>query len=337
MKSPHKALKIILIVIVVIAILWGSFAIIPPKKAIEENPFIIEEGSRPLIAAHRGGKNLNPENTFKAFNYSIENFDIDILELDLCMTKDERLVVVHNLTINECSDVEEITGSSDDYFVSDHTLSELELFNYGYNFKNEVGEYVYRNLLTGVADADKASILAENDLKIVTIDELFAAYKDTDLKFIIEIKDGGELGYKAADILASQMKENSMEKRVVIGTFHTEIENYLEEKYPSLMRGGSVGGVTKFVVTQMLGVNIFDNSTFCCLQIPVEETVKGITIHLDKKTYINRAHRRNISVQYWTINDKEEMRELINLGADVIMTDSPDILYELLEEMGLNK
>jgi glycerophosphoryl diester phosphodiesterase len=55
---------------------------------------------------------------------------------------------------------------------------------------------------------------------------------------------------------------------------------------------------------------------------------------LDKKTYINRAHRRNISVQYWTINDKETMRHLIKLGADVIMTDNPDLLYDVLKELG---
>ena len=41
-----------------------------------------------------------------------------------------------------------------------------------------------------------------------------------------------------------------------------------------------------------------------------------------------------MSVQYWTINEKEEMIELINLGVDVIMTDNPDVLYEVLVEMG---
>ena len=42
--------------------------IIPPKKVVDHNPFVIKEGSKPLIAAHRGGKYLNPENTLKAIN-----------------------------------------------------------------------------------------------------------------------------------------------------------------------------------------------------------------------------------------------------------------------------
>ena len=84
----------------------------------------------------------------------------------------------------------------------------------------------------------------------------------------------------------------------------------------------------------MLGVNIFYNATVTALQIPTDYTLKGITLQLAKKNYINRAHRINISVQFWTINDKEEMRMLIEMGADVIMTDNPDVLYELLNEMG---
>ena len=105
------------------------------------------------------------------------------------------------------------------------------------------------------------------------------------------------------------------------------------------MRGASMGSAAKFIVTTMLGVNLFDNSTFCALQIPTDYDIEitddfELSIKLDKKMYIKKAHRRGISVQFWTINDKEEMRELIELGADVIMTDNPDVLYELLNEMG---
>ena len=85
------------------------------------------------------------------------------------------------------------------------------------------------------------------------------------------------------------------------------------------------------ILTQFLGVNIFDNSDFACLQIPTSYDL-GITLTLDKKTIVNRAHRRNIAVQYWTINDADEMRELIELGCDCIMTDDPLLLKSVLDE-----
>ena len=53
---------------------------------------------------------------------------------------------------------------------------------------------------------------------------------------------------------------------------------------------------------------------------------------LDKSTLIKRAHRRKIAVQYWTINEEEEMRRLIELGCDAIMTDNPKLLKEVLED-----
>ncbi len=335
MKRKFKIMGIILFSIL---LLWVFFAVIPPDKVIEDNPFIIKPGERPLVAAHRGGKNLNPENTFKAFDDAVFNYGIDILELDLCLTKDQKLVAIHDLWINECSDVEEVTGSKEKYLIREHTLDELREFNFGAKFMNKAGQMPYNNLVEK-EQADRKDVIKTNKLAIATIDEIFEAYKDTKLMFIVEIKDEGEAGLIAADILNSLITENlknyKLNKRVVIGTFHTEIEKYLKEKYSNLMRGGSVGEVTKFVLTQMFGVNIFDNSSFSCLQIPVKKKAFGVEFNLAKKTYVKRAHRRNISVQYWTINDKEEMRRLIELGADVIMTDNPDMLVELLEEMGM--
>jgi glycerophosphoryl diester phosphodiesterase len=58
----------------------------------------------------------------------------------------------------------------------------------------------------------------------------------------------------------------------------------------------------------------------------------GVEIDLVNKSIIDRAHRRNIAVQYWTINDADDMRTLIELGCDCIMTDNPALLREVLAE-----
>ncbi|MBP5294245.1 MAG: hypothetical protein J6Y95_00840 [Lachnospiraceae bacterium] len=55
---------------------------------------------------------------------------------------------------------------------------------------------------------------------------------------------------------------------------------------------------------------------------------------LTRKTYTNRAHRRNIAVQSWTINDADEMHFLIERNVDCIMTDDPLLLRQVLEEYG---
>lgn len=75
-------------------------------------------------------------------------------------------------------------------------------------------------------------------------------------------------------------------------------------------------------------MNLFDFNDFSCLQLPLE--MYGVD--LTGNTIIKRAHRRGIAVQYWTINDADEMRMLIKKGVDAIMTDDPLLLIEVLKE-----
>ena len=332
--KKHKTLKILGIILAAIALFLVVINIIPPKDNVESNPFIVGKGNLPMIAAHRGGGECNPENTMLAFREAVKTYNVEIIESDLYLTKDGYLVYNHDSYIDETCNVngdisfEEVKQLCKDkanrHYIKDMTLAELRKYNFGYYFEDENGNRIYKN------ETD----LAGKGLQIATIEQLFEEFYKTnpDLLFIVEIKDEGERGYEACRILYETLQKypNYLD-RIVIGTFHDEIEVELKEKYPSLLRGAPTGTAAKFIVTQMLKVNLFDGSNFACLQIPTDYDV-GITLNLAKKTYIKRAHRRNIAVQYWTINDAETMRMLIELGCDCIMTDNPELLRSVLEE-----
>ena len=68
-----------------------------------------------------------------------------------------------------------------------------------------------------------------------------------------------------------------------------------------------------------------------CVQVPVHS--RGVTI-VDERT-VAAAHRRDMQVHVWTIDDAPEMHRLIDLGVDGIMTDRPAVLKEVLESRGL--
>ena len=329
-----KVLKILSIILAVIVVFFVIINIIPPKKNIETNPFLVKEGQLPMIAAHRGGSMNNPENTMLAFKEAVSTIGVDIIESDLYLTKDGYLVYNHDAYIDETCNVNgdislsEVEALCEDegrrHYIEDMTLAELKQYNFGYYFEDESGQRTYKD----VADIEAAG------LQIATVDQLFEMFYEThsDLKFIVEIKDGGERGIEACRILAETLnKYPNYKNQIVIGTFNDEIEAELNANYPDLMRGASTGAAAKFVLTQYLGVNIFDNSDFACLQIPLSYDI-GIEVPLDKKTLVKRAHRRNIAVQYWTINDADEMRMLIEMGVDCIMTDNPKLLHKVLEE-----
>ena len=332
--KKHKGLKIFGVIVLVIALFFAVINIIPPKKNVENNPFIIEKGELPMIAAHRGGGDNNPENTMLAFREAVKTIKVDIIESDLYLTKDGYLVYNHDSYIDETCNVngdislDEVEALCDNrenrHYIEDMTLAELEQYNFGYYFEDENGERIYKD----VTD------LEGTGLQIATVDKLFAEFYESnpDLMFIVEIKNSGELGYEACRILNETLNQYPEYKdQIVVGTFHDEIEEELKTKYPDLLRGAPTGTAAKFIITQFLGVNIFDNSDFACLQIPTSYDL-GIELTLDKATIIKRAHRRNISVQYWTINDADEMRELIELGCDCIMTDNPELMRSVLNE-----
>ena len=334
--KKFKKLKITGIILGSILVFFLLINVIPPKKAMATNPFISTSGL-PMLCAHRGGGKSNPENTLKAYKASVEDYGTQIVESDLYMTKDGYLVYNHNAYINETSDVEERLGTTEKVYIEDLNLDELKDFNFGYKFQDKDGNYPYRNLEGLDNDSTRKDVLKANDIQIITAEELFKAFYEThkDLLFIVEIKNDGERGFQAADILADLLfnKYPDYKERVVIGTFHDDVQQYLKDNYsnPRLLTGASTGGAAGFVITQMLGVNLFNNPSFVCLQIPMAYDIKGVNIKLDKKTYIKRAHRRNIAVQYWTINEEEDMRHLIDLGCDAIMTDDPELLKTVLD------
>ena len=332
--KKRKGLKILAIILATIVAFMLVINIIPPKKNVENNPFIVGKGELPLIAAHRGGGVSNPENTLLAFREAVTTIGVDILESDLHLTKDGYLVYNHDSYIDETCNingdltldaVEELCENKENrHYIRDMTLAELQQYNFGYYFEDETGNRIYKDA------ADPAAL----GLQIATVEQLFEEFYEShpDLMFIVEIKDSGERGKEACRILYETLQKypNYLD-RIVIGTFHDEVEDELRSRYPQLLRGAPTGTAAKFVLTQYLGVNLFDNSDFSCLQIPMDYDL-GIEIDLTAKTLIRRAHRRNISVQYWTINDADEMRQLIELGCDCIMTDDPALLKQVLDE-----
>lgn len=307
-----------------------------PAPSVEENNFIVGKGELPMIAAHRGGADNFPENTMLAYLSAVGEIGVEMLESDVHLTKDGYLVYNHDDYIDETCNVngdisfdevrELCRDKSKRHYIRDMTLAELESYNFGYYFEDENGERPFKD----VAD------IAGAGLQIATVERLFESfYIDyPELLFSVEIKDSGERGHEAADILVDTIERYPTYKnRIVIGSFHNEVENYIKENYPDMLRGASIETAAAFILTHYVGLNYFDPSDFAALQIPMcFDDVLDIEIWLDDAGIVDRAHKRNISVQYWTINDPDEMRRLIEIGCDVIMTDNPRLLREILNE-----
>lgn len=283
------------------------------------NPLIM---ARTDVSAHRSGAGIAPEETLMAFRNCVEQeeFAIDVFEFDLHITRDDVLVLLHDDTLDRTSDSLAVFGETD-VRPENKTYEELRRLNMGAQFVTDAGEKPYAHL-SGADVPDELRILRLEDV----LDYLGGHGQ---FKYIIEVKNGGELGKKGVDILYRVLSERELLPRVAFGTFHEEISAYVDETYPDLQRSTSIREVAQFWLAALTHSSRY---TPPCqvLQIPFCEPYLNYGVNLGTATVINYAHAHNMAVQYWTINDPEDMAYLVSMGADCIMTDYPNLLYQVM-------
>lgn len=295
----------------------------------EANPYISADGA--MVSAHRAGSSVAPENTLHAFELGIEEattggYKVDIWEFDLHITADEQLILLHDHTLDRTSDSEQVFGVKDAR-PEDYTLAELKKLNMGHNFELN-GEYPFRDLTPEqVTDAGLDVCTLGDVLDYMESDEARAAAPDGRFSYIIEIKNSGKLGERAADLLYAELSSRGLLPYVVFGTFNQNVSDYVDAHYPDMLRSSSICEVLDFWLAYLTGADLSKRGVgYCALQIPYSSSIS----FLGTKGLIEYAHKYNIAVQYWTINEEEDMRHLQSIGADCIMSDKPDLCYSVL-------
>src|SRR5699024_1270625 len=298
-----KALKILGLLIAMVAAAW-LVIFMWPVKARPERAFYRADDPEVLVIAHRGGRGLAPEGTLTAFDHAV-SLGADVLEFDTHLTKDGHLVVIHDNTVDRTTNG---TGK-----INEMTLEEVQDLDAGYQFTDEEDEYVFR----------------DQGVYIPTVEEVFQKYPN--MRFLIELKDTNapEMYEEMIQELWHLIQNYQMEDNVMIGSFAHEINERFEEvSKGNIPIGAGEEEVRDFATKHVARVNGLAASNVDSLQLPTE----GDGFDLTSKNIIQSAKARNISVYYWTINDKETMNELIDKKVNGIMTDYPDLLIEVLEE-----
>jgi glycerophosphoryl diester phosphodiesterase len=72
---------------------------------------------------------------------------------------------------------------------------------------------------------------------------------------------------------------------------------------------------------------------YSAFQVPI----KSGSIEVVNPRFVKAAHKRGIAVHVWTINERDQMEELLDMGVDGIFTDRPALLRNVLIEHGLFK
>lgn len=134
----------------------------------------------------------------------------------------------------------------------------------------------------------------------------------------------------AVPALATVLERTSAHDRVCVGSFSDRRVSELRR-----LTGGRVctwmgrRGILALRLAS-LGVPV-PRSRSACTQVPVR---RGRLAVVDRR-FLDTAHRRGVRVHVWTIDDAEEMRALLDLGVDAILSDRPTLLKEVFTERGV--
>lgn len=293
------------------------------------NQYITEYGN-PDISAHRSGAGVAPQNTLMAFEKMLEENDeygVDTYEFDVSLTADGELIVLHNLTYDATSNAIEAFGR-ENVKASELTFEEAQVLNMGENFEIN-GEYPYR----GLRGDDIPYNLRVAKCETI-IDYIEANSGDMKFNYIIEIKSTGKQGRQAADKLYEIISERNMKDRVIWATFQPDVSMYMKKTYPDMPRSAGIIEVLQFYIYARMDWDLSDlDVSYCALQIPYGDSAADGLINLGTKQVINYAHKNNIAVQYWTINDADDVEYLTKNGADCIMSDYPDMASEVVASL----
>ncbi len=266
------------------------------EKAIEREVFK-REGSRFLVFAHRGGGGLHPENTLGAFEYSAQ-MGADVLELDVHSTADGMLVVMHDGTVDRTTDG---TGK-----IGEMTLEAVKKLDAGFPFTSDGGKtYPFRG----------------QGIQVPTLEEVFAALPE--MTFNIEPKQAEPSITKP---LCEMIRARKMTDKVIVGSFRQTAINEFRQFCPEVATSATPSEVTDFLARSKTGISASYTPPFQALQVP--RNLGSLSV-VDKN-FVENAHRKNLKVHVWTINETTDMQRLIEVGVDGIMTDYPDRLLNLL-------
>ncbi len=248
-------------------------------------------GPTPRVFGHRGAAGLAPENTLPSFALGIA-LGCDVLELDVHGTRDGVIVVFHDPTLDRTTNGEGL--------VTDHSYAQLQKLDAGYHFSRGGGDFPYRG--HGLCIPSFEAVLKAFPLACLNIE-----VKQQDPPIVEEV--------------VSIIRRFDAVHRVVLAAEHDTIMQRIRQHASDIATSFSTGEVVDFM-GRVHGAG-FENyhPAGCALQIPPSHG----GIELVTTASIEAAHRAGLEIHVWTINDAAQMRDLLELGVDGIISDLPGL------------
>lgn len=261
-------------------------------------PFITNMKNHPEVIAHRGGNGEWPGETIGAYEHA-KSLGVDVIEMDIYLTGDEQLVLMHDQSVKKTTDG---TGPLESY-----TCDEIQKLNAGFKWEGEA-EFVGKHL-SDLSSED------QRKLRVPKLSEILEEFGD--MRMIIEMKPAFA---SPAAKLWEMLQKYDMTEKVLVASFSDHfIDEFRDLSQGQVATSVSIEEFGQFV----LGFHGFENH-------PVKPCLIDAPYWLLTEHLVHKIKDRGYKVHAWTVNDAEEMGRMRDLDVDGIITDYPTTLLDVL-------
>jgi glycerophosphoryl diester phosphodiesterase len=308
-----------------LTLLAAAAAAAPPAGAAS-NPWIT---SKPWNIAHQGGEDEFPSNTMYAFRSAMKA-GADMLELDVGVTKDDQVVVMHDTTLDRTT--------SGHGTIASHTLKQVEKLDGAYWFHaaddayrhdRSSKAYTFRGVATGKHKPPKG--FKASDFRVPTLKAVLKAFPHTPIN--IEIKgrtktEALDEYLKNAEVLGNLLK-SSKRRDLIVVSFKQEAVDRFHEIAPKIPLAPGIGGSASFLLgNKSPGPNVV------AFQLPITYELNGQTLNVTTADNVARAHKAGYAWHTWLSDDGESnatWTKLVDWCVDGVMTARPVAFEKLLK------
>jgi glycerophosphoryl diester phosphodiesterase len=318
-RLPSRAMSRLLS----LAALAALFLLAPASSALAQNPWLAE---RVLNFAHQGGEDEFPSNTLFAYKESLKH-GADLLEIDVGVTKDGKLVVLHDNKVDRTTNG---TGS-----ITDMTLAEVQKLDAAYWYAKDRGTrrdaaasaYVYRGIRTGAKKPPKG--YAPGDFAIPSLDQVLREFPRTGMNIEIKGRDGDDAAVyqRGAELLAATLKKTNR-KDIIVASFEQPAIDTFHRLAPKIGVAPGIDGTASFVLS-----NGSPGPGVAAFQVPITFKFGDQLLTITTPDFVARAHEGGYAVHTWLSNDREDdatYRKLLGMCVDGIMAAKPKRLEKVL-------
>jgi glycerophosphoryl diester phosphodiesterase len=278
-------MKRLAILVLILCALVGAIALVPGYKAASHPFFANTKPGAVEILAHGAGQGVAPTNTLLALQLA-QSARADVLEIDVQLTKDNVLVLHHDDTLDRTTD---LSGP-----VANMTWAQIDAADKG--------------AITQI----NGSRFSDDDTKVARLEDVLAAFTNT--RWNIEIKNDSKI---AAEQLCQSIKRASLTQAVLVASFHDKAMASFRLACPEVATSMAPGEIRAFVIASHLRLSRFVKTPAVAVQVP--DAAGGFD--LTDTRFVAALKARNIKLHYWTINDGGQMLNLVDAGADGLLTD----------------